>query len=351
MTDQPISESLDCSPSHSGLTAADADKNHVESSPSGDSGLFEVRGSGTRPFGAELEPAMRRSCRERLSAITWFRTDWQRGGAATGNARYTDDDGCEQPVVVKLPVTPRERLWLERMQASPDVTPRLYAHGESLNGYDIAWVVMQRMPHGPLGSAWGGHAFDLAIEAAVRFHAAASRFPLVRDTYKKDWNKILDMAREKVRRHGVAEGQRWNKALKKAQHKLPQWLAIWNDRPIDQWLHGDLHLGNAMTASPPPDGPAVLLDLAEVHAGNWVEDAVYFEHLYWSRRELLEGRKICKAMAHERRKRGLPVADHWARLADVRRALLAMSTPAMLTTEGDPHHVHAALEVLERQVG
>src|SRR5690606_39370794 len=31
-------------------------------------------------FGSALEPVLRQACGDRLSAINWFRTDWQRGG-------------------------------------------------------------------------------------------------------------------------------------------------------------------------------------------------------------------------------------------------------------------------------
>ena len=51
----------------------------------------------------------------------------------------------------------------------------LYAHGEALGGYDMAWVVMERLPHGPLGAAWNGQQFDLLIEAAGRFYQAAQQ--------------------------------------------------------------------------------------------------------------------------------------------------------------------------------
>ena len=44
------------------------------------------------------------ACEGRLSTITWFRTDWQRGGAATGTAVFEGNGGAPAPVVVKLPV-------------------------------------------------------------------------------------------------------------------------------------------------------------------------------------------------------------------------------------------------------
>lgn len=304
------------------------------------------------PFGSSLEPILHHTCAGRLSPIAWFRTDWQRGGALTGYATYTDESNIKRDVVVKLPVPPGERTWLERLQPHAGIVPRLFAHGESLNGYDLAWVVMERLPHGPLGQAWEGKEFDLLVEAAGRFYAAAQQFPVDRPAPARDWEKLFEQARSHIiGTHDVAHEQRWKTAIKKAHRKLKEWLTIWNHRPVDQWCHGDLHLANAMTRVSPPAGPAVLLDLAEVHPGYWVEDAVYFEHLFWARRHRLQGRKLVSQIAHERKRLGFKVEADWPRYASIRRALMAMSTPALLHFDGDPHHVQAALEVLEMEVG
>lgn len=301
-------------------------------------------------FGANLEPVLRQVCQGRLSAVSWFRTDWQRGGAQTGYATYRDNDGVDQPVVVKLPIGPVEHRWLTRLGELQDVSPRIYADGQSLGGYDIAWVAMERLEHGPLSSAWDGKEFNLLIEAIGRFYAAASQFPIDQPPVDKDWQEIFDLSRQSVRRHGLADEQRWSKALKKAHRKLKEWISIWHDRSREHWCHGDLHLANAMTRVPAPDGPAVLLDFALTHPGHWVEDAIYFEHLYWSRRKQLRGRKLSKLIAQQRKKQGMKVAKDWSRLASVKRALLAMSTPAVLRLDGDRQHVQAALEVLEAEV-
>lgn len=302
-------------------------------------------------FGQMLEPVVRSACRDRLSEVSWFRTDWQRGGAATGYATYKDDDGNERPAVVKLPVPPCELLWMRALQDAGDVVPKLYAGGEVLGGYDMAWVVMERLPHGPLGSAWNGAEFGLLIEAAGRFHRAASRFPIITGHLHDDWAALHEHARQSVRARALPEPQRWNKALKKAHKKYKEWVAVWDDRPIEHWCHGDLHLGNAMTRHEPPDGPAVLFDLAKVCASHWVQDGVYLEHLYWGRPGELDGHKLCKELAHHRKQIGLPVDKGWSNLANAKRALLAMSVPAKLDVDGNSHYVHGALEVLERAVG
>ena len=302
------------------------------------------------PFGGNLEPSLRRSCDHRLSAIRWFRTDWQRGGALTGYATYRDEQDVEQSVVVKLPVPPTELRWLRRLQGH-DVVPTLYASGEAVNGYDFAWVIMERLPHGPLGPAWHGNEFDLLVDVAARFHAAASNYDIDQPGRQKDWHAILKQARDAVQRNHLPQTQQWKEALKKANRKLDKWIEVWEQRPINQWCHGDLHLANALTRREPPQGPALLIDLAQVHAGHWIEDALYFEHLYWPHRDHLNGRKLCSMIARQRRNLGLTVEDDWARLASVRRALLAMSTPAALSQQPEYQLIPAALEVLEIEAG
>ena len=109
-----------------------------------------------RSLAASLGPQLDEACEGRLSTITWFRTDWQRGGAATGRARYATDDGEPVEVVVKVPVVQREVLWLRRLQdpSAEGVIPRLYASGDEVGGYDLAWVVIECFPQGPLGTHW-----------------------------------------------------------------------------------------------------------------------------------------------------------------------------------------------------
>ena len=335
------------SASQPGGSASETSCSPTETESSSESQDLPTQGG---PLGAALEPILQRACGGRLSRVTWFRTDWQRGGAATGYAAFGDDDDVQQPAVVKLPVPPRERQWLVRLQEARDVAPRVYAHGESLNGYDLAWVVMERLPHGPLTTAWQGMEFDLVVDAIGRFYAAAASVPLSGEPPRRNWQALYERARQRVTSRALPEAQRWKNALKKAHRKLDGWIDTWESRPINGWCHGDLHLANAMTRTAAPEGPAVLLDFAEVEPGHWLEDAIYFEHLYWGARDRLAGRKLTKAIARRRRELGLEVESDWAELAQVKRALLATMTPALLDANGDPSHVHAALKVLDREV-
>ncbi len=320
-----------------------AASDHVEPSAAGING----------PFGAQLAPVLLQQCGGRLSAINWFRTDWQRGGALTGYATWAGDEGEAYPVVVKMPVPPRERLWLVRLQetnGTGPIAPRIYAHGDSLGGYDLAWVVMERLAHGPLSAAWGTAAFELTIEAIARFYHVAGTHEPTGKPVERDWEEACKRARQVVRDHALPEKARWSSALKKANKKLKKWVKVWDQRPMTGHVHGDLHLGNALSRHPAPQGPALLIDFAHTRPGHWVEDAVYFEHLYWSNTELLGGHRIAAEIAKARKALGLAVDADWPRLAQVRRALFAMQSPLTLPADGGLAHLTAALSVLEREV-
>lgn len=302
------------------------------------------------PLAGAMAPLLVDACGGRLRDIHWYRTDWQRGGALTGYATFESDDAGAVDVVIKLPVPPAELTWLKRLQTAENVVPKLFGSGSELGQYDMAWVVMERLAHGPLGMKWNGAEFDLLIEAAGRFYLAAGGHPVDGQARSRDWEAIIKLARDKVRQHSVPDESQWAKTLKAAQKKLKGWVDLWHDRPIEDWCHGDLHLANAMTRVAPPEGPALLFDFALTRPGHWVEDAVYFEHLFWSQSDRLGGRKLCKMIARERKRLGLKNDPNWADYAQVRRALLALATPASLDQRGDPAHLQAALEVLQREV-
>lgn len=301
------------------------------------------------PFGASLAPVLLELCEGRLTDLNWFRTDWQRGGALTGYADWRDEQGNHHQAVVKFPVPPTERRWLVQL-SSDDVTPRVFAHGSELGGYDLAWIVMERLPHGPLGTPWGAEGYELLAEAAANFYARARLIPQGDPPVHRDWPAQLKLAKQSISRDTIANSQRWRSALKKAGKKLPTWLKTWQARDTGFWCHGDLHPGNAMSRYAAPDGPAVLFDLACVHPGHWVEDAIYLEHLYWSSPQSLGGAKPVKRIAHYLRDYGLAPGSNWPELANIYRALLAMTAPAYLSADKGSAHAAAALNVLERLV-
>lgn len=301
-------------------------------------------------FGETLGPAVLAACSPHLRDLRWFRTDWQRGGALTATAEWGDLQSS-QSVVIKLPVTPLELLWLERLQNSPHAcVPDLLADGRELGGYDFAWVVMKQLAHGPLDRRWNGAEHDLLCHAAARFYAASSAFSVDAPPRIEHWEHTIDQSRRAVRSLRLAQGQRWSYALKTLQKKLPKALGLWNGRPIDDWCHGDLHYGNAMTDAPPPLGPALLFDLARVHAGHWVEDAVYFESQHWGAVWKSVALDACHGIAAHRKAMGLHNDADWPRLANIRRVLLAAASPLQQATRPDPAHLQAALPILEHSL-
>ena len=308
--------------------------------------------AGSEFFGAALEPALRRMCNDRLAPIHWFRTDWQRGGALTGYSTWQYDDRPPLDVVVKMPVPPRELLWLARLQPDQHVfgqiTPLMLASGQAIGGYDLAWIVMERMPHGPLNHAWNGCEVDLLSQAIVRFYCAAELHPIDQSPRRENWDDLLRRSRQALRDLQLPKGQRWNAVIRTLQNKLDKLLNTWQAGDCRHWCHGDLHLANLMTHQPPPDGPAMLFDFAMVHPGHWLEDAIYFEHLYWSRMQRLSGRDVVKQIAQNRRANHLSVADNWAHLANIRRCLVAGLAPAQQVDQSNPYHLHASLSLLEK---
>jgi len=104
-----------------------------------------------RHLAETLAPVLAEACQGRLTEVTWFRTDWQHGGAATGTALFKVDDAASVAVVVKLPVVHRALLWMRRLQNGYGlVVRRLYASGGTLGGYDLSWLVIEHFDHGPL---------------------------------------------------------------------------------------------------------------------------------------------------------------------------------------------------------
>lgn len=308
-----------------------------------------------------LSSALLEACEGRLSPVEWFRSTHQRGGAATGFSTWKSASGSI-PVMVKLPVGEVEHRWTTGLgacsveswgerwsRAIP--TPRVVAAGRELGGFGVPWFVVEKLSGPALSSRLGeGAALEL-LAAAADFQAAAMRAaPLVAPPPSPDWDHAIDHARQLARAGSVPESQRWNDALKKVQRALPRLAARWNARPINAWCHGDLHPGNALkrVATDPHPDRCVLVDLALVHTGHWLEDAVYFERQFWGHEDVINGLKPVPTLARLRRERGLPADDNYGDLALVRRVLMAACAPQAIEREGNLKYLHAALAVIER---
>jgi hypothetical protein len=291
-----------------------------------------------------LEPVLQKQCLDQLEPIRWFRTDWQRGGAATGFSTWTHEDGRTEEVVVKFPVVLRELRWTRRMQDCNGVVPKLFASGVGLGGYDLAWIIIERIPHGPLGKHWDDNIIQRISGAAAAFTSAAREFPVDQRGRREDWSDLLAKAKKSIRTNKIDDLAKWKKMHKWFSKTLDDILDIWRARHTRQWLHGDLHLANSMCRSEKSDAPVCLIDLAEVHAGHWVEDAIYLERQLWGHHSRLESSNPLNTMAYARKAIGLKVTDDYHELANIRRLLLAATAPAFMQSEGDPRYLHACLE-------
>lgn len=303
-----------------------------------------------------LAPALVEATGGRLADIHWFKSDWQRGGAATGYALFTVDgpSGPERrDVVVKLPVGPTELRFTVALASTDAPTPRVLAHGDSVGGYDLGWLVLERLPGDPLAAEKHEDVFTELTNAAARFQQRAAELfperPAPREVF--DWPALIEKARQIIHDCDLHERHRWKEAVKATQKALPRLVGKWQSRAITGWCHGDLHAGNAMRrAHASPWGPpgCILLDLAEVHPGHWVEDAVYLERLFWAKPDALHGLKPVKMLGAARRALGLENGEHAGELANVRRVLMGAIAPAFIHHEGHPKYLHAALEIVER---
>lgn len=297
-----------------------------------------------------FEAELVRATEGRLEDVHWFRTDWQRGGAATAAARWRDSLGTTREVVVKVPVPPRETRWLrrigERFAGRPDSpVPHLFASDEILGPYDFAWVILERLPHGPLAMHWHPDHFRRIGEAIARFHHASLETPIDGAPNEEPWDDLLDRARTHVKDAGFPERSRWSTALKEFTKRADRAVDRWRSRRPIGWIHGDLHPANAMSRVGQDQGPVCLLDFAEVRPGHWLEDAVYLERLHWTRPDRLEAKPV-KCVADARKALGLENGD-WPPLASARRALLAATTPAF-RGEHHPPFLSASLVRLEQ---
>ena len=157
---------------------------------------------------------------------------------------------------------------------------------------------------------------------------------------------MIEEARRSVRTNEPADHVLWSNTLKRLSHGVDELVIRWRERATDHWIHGHLHFANALSRDGMQHGPVTLIDLAEVRPGHWLEDAVYLERQLWALPERLVTSKPVKAMAAARKRQGLLVEEHWADLAQIRRALMAGTAPTFIRSEGHPRFFKACLQQL-----
>lgn len=316
----------------------------------------------THDLAVSLGPLLREMCRGHLGPIEWFRSTWQHGGAATGFSTWSFADGSEADVIVKLPVGPKEYSWTVGLGALDHAlwgtetgrglpVPRVVASGDFLGGYDLAWFVIERLAGPALNHEISEPMVKELLHTTAEFHAAAGRFrPVEGEGECRDWHHLIGRSREALDYVNMPDIQRWREMLHRLDRNLDRVLAVWDSRLRDTWCHGDLHPGNAMRRDLGNGcrGRCVLLDLAFVHPGHWVEDAVYIERQFWAHPEILGKTKPVAELCRWRREHGLDCHGNHGELAAARRVLMAGCAPAWWETEGSRAYARGALGILER---
>ncbi|MFO0856471.1 MAG: aminoglycoside phosphotransferase family protein [Phycisphaerales bacterium] len=337
----------------------------------------------THDLAVMLEPALHCACggndsgdgqigkNSRLGSIEWFHASWQRGGAATGFSTYRmhdyqgtkDTASLHRGAMIKLPLSPSEYHWTTSLGCvahaefdSPHAcnlpVPRVFAHGVELGGHDLAWVICERLTGDHMPKHMRAQQVEELMSRVFAFHQLASQVkPVTRDkVHTPDWGALLEKSRDQCRQHLVAEYSQWADAIRKVQRALPALKNRWDDRELDTWCHGDLHPGNALMRTL-PDGSqrCVLIDLALVHPGHWIEDALYLERQYWGHEDWLDNAKPISILARLRREAGLPTHGDYTMLANVRRVLMAACAPGVIDREGaNAKYLHRAWTLIEQ---
>lgn len=312
-------------------------------------------------LGPFFEPALRAACDDRLGEIRWFKTAWQRGGAATAYTTIDSEHGSKQ-AVIKFPVGPREYKLLTGLAEDCTSTPNVQYHSTELGSADMAWVVMERLPGDPIKSTAGDaphkKVFAAIASAAADFYdSTLKRWPIEKPHKRWPWEELVAKSRQAAKDNPIQNQQQWNNVLKDVERNLSRLVGVWESREINTFCHGDLHLANIMTREPTSawsEGASdrgeqlVLVDFGEVHEGHWVEDAVYLERIYWANPEVSKKVKFVPLFAKARKELGLSCDDDYAGLAQIRRVLMASCAPAWLQQEGHPQYLSAALSMIER---
>jgi hypothetical protein len=318
-------------------------------------------------LGVSLGPALHDACGDRLGDIEWFQSPWQKSGAATGRTYWRLPNGRVIDAIVKVPVGYREYYWSTRLGEVDPMwwessecerlpVPRMLASGTELGGYDVAWLVEEKVAGKPVSRNLDADSLEQVFLAAARFHAHTREIrPAERSERagEPDWRKLLDRSRTRCRDNEIAEMDDWLRAIDGVDRVLPALVDRWHTRPMDTWCHGDLHPGNVMLregcmqatsrANASDRRCGVLIDFSLVHPGHWVEDALYLERMYWGREDRLQGVEPLRCLAEHRLLLGLHADGVDDELADVRRLLMGVTSPAFLNHENDPVYLAAAL--------
>lgn len=224
-------------------------------------------------------------------------------------------------VVIKAGVTEAEMYWTEHLSAADAVLfPKLFAVDRlpaRAGREPLGFIATERIPYTLIGPVWEGRQPDMLLDAVAAFYQAAR-----------------GIAPHHISPLPLEEVQQW---LPRGGSKHPpgDWQSVLAHVEEDYaWLlqhcpfevcHGDLHVGNALSRTPPPNGTALLIDLNPV-LQPWVFDAAWVEVCAWSDHRRRGTGYTVRQLAERRSSLGLPAlpADVQEKSGRIALAWLAM---------------------------
>jgi hypothetical protein len=208
----------------------------------------------------------------------------------------------EMPVLIKLGVNPNQLYWTQQLgKAAPDLIPQLFASGEMLGDLPVAWTIMERIACDALGPGWMGNEFEMILDAAVRFQRASR-------SIKPRSLAIMDAAllRQRLEVGVAASPPGPVMTLIDRLDADWEWVAAMCESEI---CHGDIHMCNVLTRTPPPEySDAVLIDCEPV-VQPWAFEGAYPQVLNSTDRGRVGYRDLVPKMARIRSGYGLSSCD------------------------------------------
>ena len=207
-----------------------------------------------------------------------------------------------EPVLLKLGLDANQHYWTEQLATTTAaLIPRLYASGAMLGDWPLNWVVLERVPFGSLGPDWQGAEFTMVLDAAVRFQQAAQRIEPrhVRQMDVAWWRRELTA--------GVA-AEPPGPVATVLDRLEADWAWLTTVCP-PQICHGDAHMTNVVSRTPPPQPSQALLIDCQPISQPWPCEAAYLQVLNSIDRARVGYRGLVAQMAQLRLKYGLPVGQ------------------------------------------
>ncbi len=232
-------------------------------------------------------------------------------------------------VVIKAGVTEAEMYWTEHLSSADAVLfPKVFAVNclpARAGRGPVGFIASERIPYTLIGPAWEGKQSDMLLDAVTAFYQAAR-----------------GIARHHISPLPLEEVQRWLPGGG-SEHPPGDWRAVLDHVEEDYaWLlqtcpfevcHGDLHVGNGLSRTPPPDGTALLIDLNPI-LQPWVFDAAWVEVCAWSDHRRRGTGYTIRQLAERRGSLGLPALP-----ADVQEKAGRIALAWLAIRLWDPDHL------------